>query len=91
MSEVSGIDVECIMSRSRLRNAVTCRYLLFWYMYYELCLSTPMIGRILNRDHATVLHGLSCAHDFLTLPTYDNERQLYFDFIETVMIHENEC
>lgn len=90
MSECGNISVADLMSNGRQQHAVSCRYLLFRFMYEDLFWSTPRIGRFFNRNHATVIHGIKQARDYISLPSYENERSINDDFIERLLIHENE-
>lgn len=90
ISEAGGVDVSVIMSDTRLNKAAVCRFILFRYLYEDLKWSTPRIGRSLGRNHASVIHGISRAKDFISLPSYEKEHAIHDDFIERVMINENE-
>lgn len=90
ISEASGVEQSVILSTSRLRMVTVCRFILFRYLFEELGWSTPRIGRAFHKEHATVIHGIDRAKDFITLPSYETERAIHDDFIERVMIHENE-
>lgn len=57
VAALHDIAPEDITGPSRLRRHCEAR----WQVMRELAargISTPAIGRILNRDHATVIHGL---------------------------------
>lgn len=45
---------------SRRRDGVACRarWLVAYLLREGRCMSTPQIGRYLNRDHSTILHAL---------------------------------
>lgn len=90
ISEAGGVEQSVIMSASRLRKATICRFILFRYLFEELRWSTPRIGRAFHREHSTVIHGIDTARDYFSFPTYEGERAIHNDFIERIMIHENE-
>lgn len=90
ISEAGGVERAVILSASRLRQASVCRFILFRYLYEDLKWSTPRIGRAFHREHATVIHGINRAKDFISLPSYGIERAIHDDFMERIMIHENE-
>ena len=90
MSECASISIADIISDTRQRDAVICRYLLFRFIGEDLHWSKPRIGRFFHRNHATVIYGIKQAHDYMSLPFFNNERSIYEDFIERVLIHENE-
>jgi chromosomal replication initiation ATPase DnaA len=57
VAALHDVTPEDITGPSRLRRHCEAR----WQVMRELAskgLSTPTIGRILNRDHSTVVHGL---------------------------------
>lgn len=90
ISEAGNVDIPLIMSDNRVRPAVTCRNILFRYLNEKLYWSTPRIGRAFHRKHATVIHGIKNARDYGTSPSYKTERAIQEDFLERIMIHENE-
>lgn len=57
IAALHDVDVEDITGPSRVRHVCEAR----WAVMRELRAagkSTPRIGRLLNRDHSTVVHGL---------------------------------
>ena len=54
----AGSTVEELKSDEKQRNVVWGRWRVMWRLQKEMSLSTPQIGKILNRHHTTVLHGL---------------------------------
>lgn len=54
----AGLSLSEIRSRSRRRDLVDTRQAAALAARRETAASLPQIGRILNRDHSTVLHGL---------------------------------
>lgn len=82
MSQASGMSVEQLLEDTRRKDIVSCRDLMFLYLYSTEGLSTPQIGKIFNRDHATVLHGIKMAKVFLTTPSYKQESEIWFDFLQ---------
>ena len=65
-SEISGESVNSILGHSRYRGVVRVRWSVMYAAYYELGMTSVMIGRGLGgRDHSTVLHGLTNAKRLL--------------------------
>lgn len=58
VSRACGLAPAAILSRSRLRCYAEARQIAFWLLR-EAGLSYPQIGAALNRDHTTVLHGVT--------------------------------
>jgi chromosomal replication initiator protein len=52
------VSVEELKSKSRHKQIVVPRQIAMYLLREDAHLSTPEVGRILNRDHTTVLHGL---------------------------------
>ena len=52
--DVSSDDV---LGKSRLTNIVTARHLLMWALTFLCGYSTTDVGRMLHRDHASVVNG----------------------------------
>jgi len=66
VSEYTGISIENLKSKSRDRPFVYARNLFCFAAkaIYQHA-GTTAIGKIINRDHATVLHSLRMANDFI--------------------------
>lgn len=61
VSEISrkhGVTFEEITSEVRIPRVVHARQELMWRLRTEVLWGTPRIGRFVNRDHSTVLHGI---------------------------------
>jgi len=58
VARTHGISVKELKSPSRYRNIAWPRQEAMWRLKRETTLSLPAIGRLLNRDHTTVLHGV---------------------------------
>lgn len=55
---LSRVTIAQIKGPARHRGIVRIRQLLMWRLYRETRLSLPQIGKLLNRDHTTVLSGV---------------------------------
>ena len=55
---VRKIDKTDLLSPRRTPKTVTIRHEAYWLVKKLTKLSLPQIGRILERDHATILHGV---------------------------------
>jgi hypothetical protein len=53
-----GVTKSEILSPDRFAYIVAARHMLFYRLRIELDLPYPLIGRLTNRDHTTVLHGV---------------------------------
>jgi chromosomal replication initiator protein len=53
-----GVKVDDLKARSRQKQIVEPRQIAMYLLREDAHLSTPEIGRLLNRDHTTVLHGI---------------------------------
>lgn len=64
-----GISIASIFSRSRRGDIVAARHTCMHLVRQRLNWSTPRIGIMFDRDHATVLHAVSVIHDRLSCDT----------------------
>jgi chromosomal replication initiator protein len=53
-----GVKADDLKARSRRKQIVEPRQIAMYLLREDGHLSTPDVGRVLNRDHTTVLHGL---------------------------------
>jgi chromosomal replication initiator protein len=53
-----GVNADDLKSKSRHKQIVEPRQMAMYLLREDAHLSTPEIGRLLNRDHTTVLHGI---------------------------------
>ena len=53
-----GVNADELKGKSRQKQIVGPRQIAMYLMREDAHLSTPEIGRVLNRDHTTVLHAL---------------------------------
>ena len=56
--DVFKIEEYQVFSKTRIREVVHARFMCYWYLYNSTNLTLGSIGKMFNRDHATVLHGL---------------------------------
>ncbi len=62
IAERHGLPVEAVMGRCRQREYVLARQEAMWVLRNRLGDSLPRIGRLMGRDHTTILHGIR-AHE----------------------------
>ena len=65
-AEYFGLDPNVIYTKSRVRDIADARQMIMYLCSKHTGLSTPAIGAKLNREHSTVLHGISAVKDRLT-------------------------
>lgn len=53
-----GVSIELIKSRNTKKAAYVPRQHFMWLAYQQAHLSMPIIGKFLNLDHSSVLHGI---------------------------------
>jgi chromosomal replication initiator protein len=53
-----GVKLEDLKGKARHKQIVVPRQIAMYLLYEDARLSTPEVGRLLNRDHTTVLHGV---------------------------------
>ena len=64
-SIIFGVSVDKILSKNRARRIVWIRYILYNYLKSTGSMTLTEVGKVFNRDHATVIHGLKKHSDFL--------------------------
>lgn len=84
MSEASGLDTDSLLKNTNKRDIVSCRYLLFLFLYDKWEWTTGQIGRAFGRDHSTVTYGIKRARDFLVLASYEKEQNIYAKFLALI-------
>ena len=52
-----GIELSELMSKSRLRELVEPRQILFYILHKKLNIPCQKVGAMFGKNHATVLHG----------------------------------
>jgi chromosomal replication initiator protein len=58
VSRFYDVKIDDLKGKARHKHVVVPRHLAMYLLREDAHLSTPEIGRLLNRDHTTVLHGL---------------------------------
>jgi chromosomal replication initiator protein len=58
VSRYYGVKLDDLKGKARHKQVVVPRQIAMYLLYEDARLSTPEVGRLLNRDHTTVLHGL---------------------------------
>jgi chromosomal replication initiator protein len=53
-----GVKTDDLKGRARNKQIVVPRHIAMYLLREDAHLSTPEVGRLLNRDHTTVLHGM---------------------------------
>jgi chromosomal replication initiator protein len=56
-AQVFGVQVADILGRRRTRNVARARFAATWIARRRSGLSYPVLGRILGRDHSSVIHA----------------------------------
>lgn len=57
VSEITEISENDILSRIRLKETVLARHLYCYFSCEKTRYSLKSIGKLINRDHASVIHG----------------------------------
>lgn len=59
VSEYYGVDLNEVFSSSRSLSVAHSRQVCYYVLNTIFHFSTPRIGRMFNRDHSTVVHGIN--------------------------------
>lgn len=62
-AEYFGLNPDVIFSKSRVRDIADARQIIMYLAHNLIGLSSKAIGSKLNREHTTVLHGISSIED----------------------------
>ena len=57
--EACGVTMDDMRGKSRQRPVVEARQALMWLLHHRAGLTYGAIGRLLSRDHTTVIHGVA--------------------------------
>lgn len=57
--EVSGLDRDLALSKSRVKDYVKIRQLIVWFIYHNFKKSLSSIGDVLSQDHATIIYSIN--------------------------------
>lgn len=66
-----NVSIDDVCGRSRKQEVVYTRMIIAYFLRQYTTLSTTKIGRLINRDHSTIIHYLK---------TYDSEFRFNKDF-----------
>lgn len=58
-ADIVGVDAKDIVGLSRRQRHIQARHAVIWVLVKWCGYSTPQTGRVVNRDHSSVLHALS--------------------------------
>ena len=67
ISIYSGIGEDVLLKRSRKREVVFARHLLFYFVQNKTDLTLESIGEPFGFDHTTVLHGIKKINGYLDI------------------------
>ena len=59
-SKIFGISENNILGRSRKRPYVVARQIIAYILRKKYNLTLSRIGKLMNRDHSTIVHNLEC-------------------------------
>ena len=63
--EMYDVTLEALTGRTRLRQVVEARYILFYILHKIQGKTSIEVGKLFSRDHATVLHGCNTIAGFI--------------------------
>lgn len=75
-SDVCGITVEDIATERRESKYVIARWLVSYYLHRKHGYSTSIVGKVVGRDHATVLYSIKQVDKVIQNPNC--YRELYY-------------
>lgn len=87
VESVTGASFMAISGRSRTREFVVPRQLSIWFLKNHTSLTLCSIGRLVNRDHSTVLYSLEQAENLIS--TDKKIKKLYEELKEALNLYDN--
>ena len=72
--EVYGIELSDLMSKARHRILVEPRQVLFYILHKKMNIPCEKVGKMFNKNHATVLHGANNIKQFMKYEKHLRER-----------------
>jgi len=63
ISKLTHVSMDKIMGKSREQNIISARFAAFYALKMILHLTYSDIGRLFNRNHATIIHGIRTFED----------------------------
>ena len=86
--QIEGIQHEELVSSSRSSKYAIPRWRIFHISRFELALSYAQIGRLMLRDHSTVIHGLKkYVDEHLKTPTEQARRNIILARAESLFLN----
>ena len=86
--QIEGIEHEELVSSSRSSKYAVPRWRIFHISRFELALSYAQIGRLMFRDHSTVIHGLKkYVEEYLDTPTEQARRNIIIARAESLFLN----
>ena len=66
IAEINNLSVESLLSKTRKHELVRVRCMAYNILYYRYGANLSEIGRLFNRHHATIIHGMETHKSLLT-------------------------
>lgn len=83
ISARTGIPIDDILGRSRVRDITTVRQLYYKLLREKKCYSVVIIGRLCERNHSTISNGIKHVNDLLE--TKDEYTVKMWDKIKNIL------
>jgi hypothetical protein len=88
MCKSMNTELRVLKEKSRLREVVEIRQLIWFISYYHHNTTLNYLGRFFNRDHATVLHGIRNISTFISSKNPDLKILRLMDRMLTGLMNE---
>lgn len=89
MAQIADVYPEAIISRSRLRMLVYCRWII-WHKLYEEGFSQSLIAKVSGYHHSIACHGIGIVNDIKESPCHDIQLyELYVKFQNAISNESN--
>lgn len=78
-----------LLGKCKDRTLCSYRFLLWYYLHKYFDYGCSKLGKYFNRNHATIIHGMKCAEDYLHIPCFRKEKLRYMEFLINVSLNKN--
>lgn len=82
IGELKRFTEDDLKGKNRKHDYCVCRQIIWLNMFNGAHCPYRIIGEYFNRNHATVIHGIRKAEEWLQSPGWQQEQELYDNYFE---------
>jgi hypothetical protein len=89
--EIFEVDINDVMKKNRKRKVALARHCLSYALYYYYSLTFMSLGRLLNRDHSSIINSVKVVDSRMSYQNEDKEMiEDYINNIKEFLNHEED-